>query len=280
MSENVMIEKASGEKEAFDATKLKNSLKRAGTRDELADTILAEILPNLHEGMHTKEIYRRAFALLRKRKHSNAARYSLKKAIMELGPTGYPFEHFVAQVLASKGFDITVGEILQGKCVTHEVDVVATHNNTQYLVECKYYNSQGKYANVRVPLYVRSRVNDIIEFREKLPQYKETRFYGWVVTNTRFTDDALNYGRCAGLHMLSWDLPKNQSLKDLVEKAKVFPVTILTQLSKKEKENLLEQNIVLCRQLRDKADEILPAMGWKATKIKQMLKELDELLED
>ena len=280
MSENVMIEKASGEKEAFDATKLKNSLKRAGTRDELADTILAEILPNLHEGMHTKEIYRRAFALLRKRKHSNAARYSLKKAIMELGPTGYPFEHFVAQVLARKGFDITVGEILQGKCVTHEVDVVATHNNTQYLVECKYYNSQGKYANVRVPLYVRSRVNDIIEFREKLPQYKETRFYGWVVTNTRFTDDALNYGRCAGLHMLSWDLPKNQSLKDLVEKAKVFPVTILTQLNKKEKENLLEQNIVLCRQLRDKADEILPAMGWKATKIKQMLKELDELLED
>lgn len=280
MSENVMIEKASGEKEAFDATKLKNSLKRAGTGDELADTILAEILPNLHEGMHTKEIYRSAFALLRKRKHSNAARYSLKKAIMELGPTGYPFEHFVAQVLARKGFDITVGEVLQGKCVTHEVDVVATHNNTQYLVECKYYNSQGKYANVRVPLYVRSRVNDIIEFREKLPQYKETRFYGWVVTNTRFTDDALNYGRCAGLHMLSWDLPKNQSLKDLVEKAKVFPVTILTQLSKKEKENLLEQNIVLCRQLRDKADEILPAMGWKATKIKQMLKELDELLED
>lgn len=277
MSKATIIKKASGETEAFNPEKLRNSLKRAGTSDELADEILDDILPQISEGMSTREIYKKAFGMLRKRKSSNAARYSLKKAIMELGPTGYPFEHFVAQVLAHHGFKIEVGQTLQGKCVTHEVDVVATHNNTQYLVECKFYNSQGKYANVRVPLYIRARVDDIIEFREKLPQYKETRFFGWVVTNTRFTDDAMNYGRCAGLHMLSWNLPKNKGLKDMVEQAKVFPVTTLTSLNKKQKEYLLSKDIVLCRQLKEKIN-ILHETGVSDSMKKKIIKELDELV--
>jgi Holliday junction resolvase len=277
MSKTTMIKKASGETEAFDPDKLRNSLKRAGTSDELTEEILDDILPRLSEGMTTREIYKMAFAMLRKRKSSNAARYSLKKAIMELGPTGYPFEHFVAQVLAHHGFKIEVGQTLQGKCVTHEVDVVATHNNTQYLVECKFYNSQGKYANVRVPLYIRARVDDIIEFREKLPQYKDTRFFGWVVTNTRFTEDAMNYGRCAGLHMLSWSLPKNKALKDMVEQAKVFPITALTSLNKKQKEYLLSKDIVLCRQLKEKI-YILHEIGASDSTRKKIIKELNELV--
>lgn len=273
-----MIVKASGEKEAFEAEKLKNSLRRSGTPPELADSIVKEVLSRLEPGMSTKEIYKKAFGMLRRRKTSNAARYSLKKAIMELGPTGYPFEHFVAQVLAHHGFDIKVGEVLQGQCVTHEVDVVATHNHTQYLVECKFYNSGGKFANVRVPLYIRSRVNDIIAFREKLPEYKETRFFGWVVTNTRFTDDALQYGRCAGLHMLSWDLPENKGLKEMVEKAGVFPITIITSLNSREKEKILSQNIVLCKQLKEQL-HVLDELGMTSAKKKKIIRELDDLID-
>lgn len=274
-----MILKASGEEEAFDSGKLLNSLRRAGTPENLAREIAQDILSHIEQGMTTRAIYKKAFDMLRKRKRSNAARYSLKKAIMELGPTGYPFEHFVAQVLAQHGFEIKVGQVLQGRCVTHEVDVVATHNNTQYLVECKFYNSQGKYASVQVPLYVRSRVNDIIEFREKLPEYKETRFFGWVVTNTRFTDDALSYGRCAGLHMLSWDLPREKSLKDMIESAGLFPVTVLTGLSGKQKEKILGKDIVLCRQLRENL-EILDEIGIEPAKKRSILKELEELSHD
>lgn len=271
-----LIRKASGEEEAFDSNKLLNSLKRAGTPDDLAATVVSDIMAHIKEGMSTREIYRQAFGMLHKRKTSNAARYSLKKAIMELGPTGYPFEQFVGQVLAHNGFNTLVGQVVQGKCVTHEIDVVATHNNTQYLVECKFYNSQGKYASVQVPLYVRSRVNDIIEFREKLPQYLETRFYGWVVTNTRFTDDALAYGRCAGLHMLSWDLPREKSLKDMVEKARLFPVTVLTGLNKNQKEQILAKNIVTCSQLLDNPG-ILDELGIPKTRQKNILAELNDL---
>lgn len=277
MSTTAIIRKASGEKEAFDPEKLRNSIKRAGTPDDITDQIIDEILPQLQDGMTTQEIYKKAFGMLRKRKRANAARYSLKKAIMELGPTGYPFEHFVAQVLAHNGFEVSVGQVVQGRCVTHEVDVIATTDTTQYIVECKYYNSQGKYANVKVPLYIRSRVNDIIEYREKLHDFKNIRFFGWIVTNTRFTEDAMNYGRCAGLNMLSWNIPRGKGLKDMVEKAGVYPVTVITSLNKKQKEYILSKEIVLCKHLRENI-KILHEVGFTDKSLKKVVDEIDELL--
>jgi len=279
MSSHPVIEKASGEKESFDPDKLRSSLQRSGTEASLVEEITEKVTQQLKPGTTTREIYRQAFQMLRQHKRSNAARYSLKKAMMELGPTGFPFEHFVGQVLAHHGFDVLVGQVLQGKCVTHEIDVVATHNHTQYLVECKFYNSQGKYASVQVPLYVRSRVNDIIEFREKFPEYKETRFFGWVVTNTRFTEDALNYGRCAGLHMLSWDFPEEKSLKSMVESLQLFPITVLTNLSLKQKQQVLATGIVLCRQLL-KNPQILDEIGISPGKKASILKELKTLVSE
>ncbi len=277
MSSHPLIEKASGEKQPFDPEKLRSSLQRSGTSASLVDEITEKVTQQVKPGTTTREIYRQAFQMLRQKKRSNAARYSLKTAMMELGPTGYPFEQFVGQVLAHHGFDVLVGQVLQGKCVTHEVDVVATHNHTQYLVECKFYNSQGKYASVQVPLYVRSRVNDIIEFREKFPEYRETRFFGWVVTNTRFTEDALNYGRCAGLHMLSWDFPQEKSLKSMVESLELFPVTVLTSLSSKQKQQILASNIVLCRQLVENS-QVLNEIGLSKSKKDSVMKELESLV--
>jgi hypothetical protein len=277
MGTQPFIEKASGELVAFDPEKLRNSLLKSGTLPPLADEILSEIQNHISAGMSTSEIYRQAFNMLRQRKSATAARYSLKKAIMELGPTGYPFEQFIGQVLAHQGFSTQVGVVLQGRCVTHEMDVVATYNNTQYLVECKFYNSPGKYASVQVPLYVRARVDDIISFRERLPEYKETRFFGWVVTNTRFTDDALLYGRCAGLHMLSWDLPREKSLKEMIETTHIFPVTVLTGLSTQQKKYLLSKDIVLCTQLFQH-QQVLDEIGFKGQKKVKIIEELEALV--
>jgi Holliday junction resolvase len=271
-----MIQKASGEKQQFSPEKLKQSLKRAGADDRLIDAVHDDLQSHLYDGITTKEIYRKAFTLLRNKKLSYAARYSLKKAIMELGPTGYPFEHFVGQVLSHHGFNVEVGKTLQGQCVNHEVDVLATQNNTQYIIECKFYNSQGKFANVRVPLYVRSRVDDIIKFRERLPEYANTKFFGWVVTNTRFTEDALTYGRCAGLHLVGWDLPKEKSLKDMIEKHNLFPITVLTGLNQKSKSYLLDKGIVLCRQLHAQSGE-LDGLGMNKNQLRKIKEELNDL---
>lgn len=279
MTNEILIQKASGEKEVFDSKKLLSSLKRSGASEEIANKVVAEILTKLYDGITTREIYNSAFKKLRSIKNSNAARYSLKNAIMDLGPTGYPFEYFVGEVFASQGFEVEVGQVIKGHCVTHEVDVIATKNNTQYLVECKFYNSHGKYANVQVPLYIKSRIDDIVAYRKNLNEYKDTDFHGWVVTNTRFTDDALSYGKCIGLKMMGWDIPQKNSLKDIIEQTNIFPITVLTNLTKKDKAILLEKGIVLCRHIL-KNPKLLDHLFIKENKKAQILKEVKELLED
>ncbi len=249
MSDPVLIKKASGEKEPFSPGKLKNSLERAGADKKTVSKIGDEISNWLYDGVSTKKIYRQAFRLLQKHKSSTAARYKLKNALMELGPTGYPFEHFIGQLIKHDGFDIEVGKIIEGHCVSHEVDVIATGNGKQIFVECKYYNSQGKNANVRVPLYIHSRVNDIIKKRNMLPGSGKLSFQGWIVTNTRFTSDAIQYGKCAGLHLIGWDYPEGRGLKDIIEKENFFPVTTLTSINKQQKQVLMDNGIVLCRQI-------------------------------
>lgn len=279
MSNTIQITKATGEKEVFQSEKLKQSLERAGADKELIDTIVLDIENWITEGITTKKIYAKAFALLRKKRNGYAARYSLKNALMELGPTGYPFEHFVGQIFEIQGFETKVGQLVQGQCVQHEVDVVATENHTQYLVECKYYNTQDKHANVKVPLYIRSRVNDIEAKRKQLPEYNGYTFYGWIVTNTRFTDDATDFGKCSGLHLVSWDYPKGHSLKDMIEKYRMFPITTLTELNKNEKQQLMSKGIVLCRQIVS-TPKVLDGIGLSASKQTKVLAEARDLCKE
>ena len=98
----------------FSPAKLESSLRRVGAGKELIDDIVKNLQSWVTEGMTTSRIYARAFTLLRKKQRSIAARYSLKKAIMDLGPSGYPFEHFVGQVFKYQGFDVLVGKEVEG----------------------------------------------------------------------------------------------------------------------------------------------------------------------
>jgi hypothetical protein len=278
MSKDIIIEKQSGEKEAFDPQKLHDSLQRAGASGSLISKVENAINPYLADGMKTAEIYRRAFQLLRRFQRSTAARYSLKKAIMELGPSGYPFEHFVGAVLRHMGYDTQVGVVVQGQCIKHEVDVVAHNDHQQFMVECKYYNSQGKYCRVQVPLYIHSRFNDIQKRWKSTPGLENRSFHGMVFTNTRFTADALAYGHCVGLRMVGWDYPKNESLKDMIEQTGLFPITVLTLLNNKQKQKLLEGNILLCRQLNEKIG-LLDQLGLTPAKKAKVIEEIRQILD-
>jgi len=249
MSKKTMIRKVSGDMEPFSRNKLMSSLHRSGADDETVNSVLLDVESWVYDGITTKKIYDRAFALLRKKQLGIAARYKLKNAMMELGPTGYPFEFFVGQVFKRMGFHVEVGQVLQGHCVTHEVDVIATKDMNQHFVECKYYQSTGKNANVQVPMYIRSRVDDLINFRKNLPEYAGYTFHGVVVTNTRFTSDAISFGECTGLQLLSWDYPVGNGLKEIIDEEHIFPVTVLTKLLNAEKQQLMEKGIVICSQL-------------------------------
>jgi hypothetical protein len=146
----------------------------------------------------------------------------------------------------------------------------------QQLLECKYSQDQGRHVSVQVPLYVRSRVDDIVRKRKEHPLYKDLQFEGGVVTNTRFSTDSIQYGRAAGLHLLAWDYPAGEGLKDLIEKYKVYPLTVLTTLTKKEKNLLMERSVVSCRQLKQQP-EWLQDLGLNPKKSRAVQRELDEI---
>tara|TARA_R110002051_G_scaffold10332_3_gene39202 strand:- start:200 stop:664 length:465 start_codon:yes stop_codon:yes gene_type:complete len=151
--DKIYIIKASGEKALFEIEKVINSLERAGADKLLIKEIVQDINKEVHDGMTTKKIYQMAFNLLKRKSRASASKYKLKKALMELGPSGYPFEKFVGKVFDHEGFDTRVGVIVQGNCVQHEVDVIAQKDHKHYMIECKYHSDQGRFCNVKIPLH-------------------------------------------------------------------------------------------------------------------------------
>ncbi len=272
-TQDIKITKSSGDKVRFSLSKLKNSLRHSGADDVTINHIVNVVRDELYQGISTREIYNRAFSLLKKKKTVFASKYKLKKAIYELGPTGFPFERFVSALLEYSGYSTKVGVILQGKCVSHEVDVVAKKNGQHIVAECKFHSEKTTTCNVKVPLYINSRYQDI------LANYKNSTNppnEGWVVTNTRFTKDALQYGECAGLYLLSWNYPKDNGLKERIDRLGLYPVTVSTLLTKREKEFLLSRDIVLCRQLINDVF-YLDHLGISDTRKAKILDEINQL---
>ncbi len=272
----ITIIKSSGEKAKFSLNKLRKSLKHSGADHKLVEEIVAKVYEELYEGISTHEIYNRAFALLKKKRSVFASKYKLKKAIYELGPTGFPFERFVSAVLEYSGYSTKVDVTMDGICTTHEIDVVAKKNGELYIVECKFHGEEGRNCNVKVPLYIHSRYNDVRAHWATKKNVAKTLVKCWVATNTRFTTNAVEYGKCVGLYLLSWDYPQNDGLKDRIDRLGLYPITVSTLLTKREKQFLLSRDVVLCRQLwRDKF--FLDHLGISATRKEKILAEVQQL---
>jgi hypothetical protein len=276
MSQITTVTKSSGEKHPYSEEKLRSSLRRSGADEKLVDNVARDVHEFLYDGIDTKKIYQIAFRLLRKKERLLAARYSLKDAIMQMGPTGYPFERFVGEIIKKMGFTVSVSQLLQGRCVQHEVDVLAFNHTKQIMVECKYHNTRGKVCNVHVPLYINARFHDLMDVWKSQQVFSEKKYEAWVVTNTRFTSDASDYGRCAGLKLIGWDYPQHNGLKEMIEKTGLFPITTLTTLSHKYKQELLDKNIVLCSDMH-KHENLLFKMLRDKKKVMAVLDEARDL---
>jgi hypothetical protein len=272
----VNVTKYSGELQPFDESKLRTSLKNAGASEEIINEITAVVNDLLYDGISTQKIYREAFRQLKATSQKSAGRYKLKEAIFELGPTGFPFEKFIGELFNRMGYKTEIGVIVNGDCVTHEIDVIAQKNDDYLLIECKFHNRNDNRCNVKVPLYIQSRFLDVKKNWSSMPGHKDKTHKGCVVTNTRFTDDAETYGECAGLKLLSWDYPKKSGIKDLIGKMNLHPVTCLSSLDKQEKERLLENDIIFCKQICENR-ELLHSAGINHRKINRIAKEAVEI---
>lgn len=275
-TKKVYIIKADGVKELFDRNKLEKSLRKIGTSTEVADLIVDEVEKNLTDGHTTHEIYRLAFDLLRQRQRPVALRYSLKRAIAELGPSGFPFEKFVAEIYKAQNYEAVTGQTVMGKCVPHEVDVVAWNDKELIMIEAKFHTDFGSRSDLKVALYIKARFEDLENNLFNYGGQERQMTKGILITNTKFSSTAIQYGKCANLNMIGWNYPHDNNLHNMIEGFNLVPVTVLTTLSQTEKKLLLANHIVLARQLNDQS--LLSSYGFNETKIQSIIEEVSELV--
>lgn len=171
-----------------------------------------------------------------------------------------------------EGYQTKTNLILQGKCVSHEIDVLLLKNDTLTMVECKFHVGDAAASDVKVPMYILSRFNDIRHSAHRVFSANQNISKCKIATNNRFTADAITFANCSGLELLSWDYPPQDNIKTKIDANALYPVTCLTTLSMVEKETLLMLQIILVKQLIA-SSETLTKLGISETRKKNILNE-------
>ncbi len=272
------VTKSNGEKEVFYYKKLENSLRKAGAAEDSIKEVVAEIGKDGKDGITTNDIYRKAFSILRKKERPIAIRYSLKKAVAMLGPTGFPFEKFVAEIFKANGYTTITDQIIKGKCVEHEIDVVAWKDKELIMTEAKFHTDFNLKSDLKIVLYVKARYDDIFGKNYEFGGENRKLTEGWIVTNTKFSTTAIQYGQCQpALKFIGWNYPYNNNLHNMIEKHELIPLTALTALTLAEKNMFLSKGIILSKSLLD--INLLKQFNFDDKKIKSIQNEVQDLCE-
>lgn len=239
------IKKASGVLEEFSPNKFAHSLELSKVPDHLIKEISSQIERSMGGDVSTHQIHQKTREILEnKGLYDMSFDYDLRRAIMRLGPSGYPFEKYVAKILTAKGYETKVGQIIKGRCISHEIDVLAHRGIEHYLIECKFHSFSGTKSDVQVALYTYARFLDIQEVLETDPAHQKENYQSWLVTNTKATRDSIDYVNCRDMKLVSWTYPEKENLKSMIIQTSLLPVTSLTSLSDKQIEALIGRNII------------------------------------
>ncbi len=248
MSE-ITVVKRNGTREPFSEEKVYRSMKRVGVPEELRHEAMNEVKKDVAGEITTDEIFRKILNFLEPRDRKSSLRFNLRQALFELGPTGYPFEQYLARIFKDQGYEVEVGIQMRGDCVTHEIDLLLMKDNARQIVEAKFHNSPTTKSDIQTALYTYARFLDVKD--------KNDIDNVWLITNTKLSQDAITYTQCKGIPAIAWNYPNEGNLQDLVEKPHMYPITILNVFSENEKKRLVEKDIVLCSDLLDKEQDAL-----------------------
>lgn len=271
----MLITKADGTVEKFDPSKLRRSLRRAGADAAEIDAIVHQIEAVAHDGMRTQDIYKHAFSMLRGAEASIVARYGLRRALFNLGPTGFPFETYLARLFEARGYKTKVGITLQGRCALHEIDLAAYKGDHAFVAEAKFHARPGIKSDLQVAMYSYARLLDLSDQKicnEDICGIKNLK----IVTNTKFTTAAIKYANCVGVEVLGWDHPKGAGLYEMIEESRLYPITVIQGLNNSQKQFLIEKNAVVCQDLVSRP-KLLNSLGLSARKMETLLFEARQL---
>ncbi|MDD5760806.1 MAG: ATP cone domain-containing protein [Candidatus Pacebacteria bacterium] len=276
---DVYIINKSGEKELFSEKKIYSSVRRVGASKKLAEEIATKIRQEIYPGMTTYEIYDRVEEMLEKGYPRGGIRFRLKEAMRNLGPSGFPFEKYIGDILEQLGFKVKINQFIKGSCVVHEVDIVAREKKYCLIGECKYHSLPGSKVDLKIGLYHYARYLDIELSDYCKKQFKNLQPRPIVITNNKFSRKLIQYAECVGLDLLGWRFPRGTGLEYIIETEKFYPITILPSFKNDLLEPFAAERIMLAQDLL-KIDAVKYAkkMGVSEKKIAALKKEAETLL--
>lgn len=244
---SVYVTKADGSRQLFDSGKIVKTCLRMGANREIADEISKKIESEIYDGVSTEEIFDRIFGLLQEHRPVIKHLLDLRKGL-SLMSSKPEFELLVRVLLSENGYEVTPNRILRGKCVEHEVDGIARKDGVTYFVEVKHHSSYHTPTGLDESRIARAVLEDVIEgFESGLNNWEIER--AMIVTNTKFSEHAKQYGKCRNILQIGWSSPPYHGLQDMIEEKRLYPITCLKSLRKQTKERLASAGIVSLKQL-------------------------------
>lgn len=234
-----------GETEPFSSEKVYQSMLRAGASEIIAQKITDIIRKKVRPNISTFEIYKIAKKYLEKEKEVSSLRFDLKYAIKRLGPEGFVFEKFIKEILQKLGYEVTNNRIIQGKCISYEIDFLVKTKTTKHLGECKYRNGTGERIDVNVLLKSFAVLDDIKS------NNLNCEIKTMVVTNEKFTEKAIRYAKCKNIKILGWNYPEKEGLETIISNNNLYPITILPSFNKNYLQLFAEENVLLINNLTE-----------------------------
>lgn len=266
----VYVIKMTGEQDEYNPEKVRRSCLRAGASIEDADRIVAEVSSKVYEGMTTDKLFRIVKSLLSEGGEHVAARYNLKEAVSNMDPECFEFEFFIKRLFERCGYKTEHSPVpkICGHCVDHEIDVVAEKDGEIAIIECKHHFKSHTYTGLDVPMRQWARLEDIKDASANCEFGAIPATSAWVVTNTKYSEHAIDYARCKGMKLFGWNYPSGSGLNDTIESHKAYPLAI-TPLQQWVRAKLVQEKIYDVLDFRNTPMEALKRFGLKEKEINE-----------
>ncbi len=266
--------KENGEKERFESTKVRKAIRRSGLSPKECDEIIGQLSPHLYNGISTKAIYHMVYDLIEQMRPEVSHKYNLKRALQRIGPAGYEFEDFIGTLLSMEGYDTELRQVIEGGCLSHEIDVVAEKQNRRYMIECKFRNQPGYKCRIQTALYVYARFLDLREGNKMGTCGKYYR--PWLITNAKFSKDVITYADCKGMDLLGWRYPFKKSLEVRIDRSRCYPVSVI-KMGDRTLRQLLKKKIVTVFDLPESYEKLARRTGISVRKSKEILEKAEHV---
>jgi len=245
----VNVRKWDGTLEPFDRGKAVRTCHRLKLSQREAEEVVDEIERRLYEGIPSKSIMDMILEFGKSHRSHLGHMVDLREAMAAMRPKP-DFEQFVAILLQEAGYKTVTNQVLYGKCVDHEIDVIALKEGETIYVEVKHHTQPHTFTGLDTFLEVNSVFEDLKDgYLAGRHSFNFTR--PLLVLNTKVSDHARRYSACRGIGAIGWSIPEHAGIESMVHEKSLYPVTIFKGVDPKVFARLGDVGIFTVRQLAE-----------------------------